>query len=59
MDHYEKARRRVRSSKKLAPFREFILDDWPEGDKHYAWVARASVREILDWVNQTGEHRLP
>jgi hypothetical protein len=29
---------------------EFVFADWPEGDEHDAWLAKASTDEIADWV---------
>lgn len=47
---YDRAAARVDASPALAPHRDFILADWPEGDDHWRWVATATERDILSWV---------
>ena len=47
---YDKAAARVDASPALAAHRAFIMADWPEGDDHWRWVATATEREILSWV---------
>ena len=47
---YDRAAARVDASPALCPHRDVILADWPQGDEHWRWVATATEREILDWV---------
>lgn len=49
-ESYEAARSRVANDEQLAPFAEFILADWPEGEDHWEWVATAPIAEIIEWV---------
>ncbi|HOA28075.1 MAG TPA: hypothetical protein PKG51_11240 [Arachnia sp.] len=32
--------------------REYLLDDWPNGTEHWAWVATATEAEIHDWIDE-------
>ena len=47
---YDKAAARVDASPALAPYRDFIMADGPDGDDHWRWVATATEREIIDWA---------
>jgi hypothetical protein len=47
---YDQAKRRVQDTPELAEHEAFILDDWPEGEDHWQWVATAPVAEIVDWA---------
>ena len=47
---YDLAAVRVDASAALRAHRDFILADWPEGDKHWRWVATATESEIISWV---------
>lgn len=37
--------------------RDFILDDWAEGEEHQRWLDKAGVTEIADWVIVGGVKR--
>jgi len=32
--------------------REYLLDDWPNGTEHWAWVATATEAELRDWIDE-------
>ena len=56
---YEQAKERVMFDNTLAPFADFILADYPEGDEHWIWVRDASTEEIMDWVDASGIYETP
>jgi len=47
---YDQAVARVDSEPRMAPYRDFILADWPEGDEHWQWVIDTATDEIIDWA---------
>lgn len=47
---YERACQRVRNNPQLSKHERTIIADWSEGDEHWAWVAVAPVKEIVDWA---------
>jgi len=51
MSPFERAKRRVEASPDLALHHYLLLDyKWPEGDRHYEWVATADESVLLSWV---------
>lgn len=51
---YERALERIEATPELEPYRELILDDWPEGDAHYEWAATCDLAELISWAKETG-----
>lgn len=47
---FDRASARVNKSPQLRPHSQVILYDWPQGKKHWQWVATAPIKEILDWI---------
>lgn len=52
---YEKAVDRIMNTPQLHQYRDIILSDWAEGDKHLHWVITAPVGEIVDWAQPIRE----
>ena len=50
--NYEKAKDKVKSSPRLRQYADFILADWPEGEDHWKWVVKATVKEIETWAEK-------
>jgi hypothetical protein len=47
----ERAIERVNTSPFLKPHHHVLIDyPWPEGDKHFQWIATAGEQELLDWA---------
>ena len=56
MSNYEAAELRVDSNDLLKPYRSILLDDWPEGESHYVWVAEADESELWIWAREIAEN---
>jgi hypothetical protein len=53
---YDAAKLRVDGNDLLKPYRSILLDDWPEGESHYLWVAEADESEIWIWARDIASH---
>ena len=56
MSNYEAAKVRVDSNDLLKPYRSILLDDWPEGESHWLWVAEADESELWIWASDIASH---
>ena len=56
MSNYADAELRVDGSDLLKPYRSILLDDWPEGESHYVWVAEADESELWIWAREIAEN---
>lgn len=56
---YARASLRVEFSPELSKYSEIIMQDFPEGQEHWEWVALAGIDEIINWAkiikSQIGE----
>ena len=52
---WAQASMRVIGCKRLKPYANIILADWPEGSEHWRWVIRGRVKEIEAWAKQIQE----
>lgn len=47
---YSRAALRTEFSPELSKYSEIIMQDFPEGQEHWQWVAQADIGEIVSWA---------
>ena len=47
---YKLASERIDNTPELEPYRKTIMYDWQESGEHWAWIATASIQDIIDWA---------
>ena len=47
---YNAAKARIDETPELEAHRSTIMYDWQETGEHWAWIATASTKDIVDWA---------
>jgi hypothetical protein len=47
---YRAATMRIDETPELEQYRDIIMYDWQEGKEHWAWIASATTRDIIEWA---------